>query len=136
VSLPLVLIYTTQKQAIVSSTPELHFGGEAWTLRGMLAYQDLPTSLFGIGNDTPEDSEEELTLEIAELSGTLLGTILGAVRAGVGATVAKSTLLEAEGGGVAEQWDERGLASGIRQQRGGSRNPASPDPFHQRPPRC
>jgi len=54
-------IYTTRKQILTSLGTRLYLSGGALRLVGTVQYIKFPTKFWGIGNDTPEDAEEDYT---------------------------------------------------------------------------
>lgn len=55
------LIYTTRKQILTAFTADVWRKHNARHFSGLLEYNDYPYFFFGIGNDTPDDAEEDYT---------------------------------------------------------------------------
>lgn len=60
-SLTAVALYTTRKQIITALEGELWLGDGRWRVLGNLGFSKFPTKFWGLGNDTPEDAEEDYT---------------------------------------------------------------------------
>jgi hypothetical protein len=113
-SLPFVLIYTTKGQSIVAAIPEIYFGDGAWALRGPLQYANFPSTMYGVGNDTPDEAEEDFTTETGEAEVTLVRRLYSGLKGGLSCYVVKTIILETEPGRVYEEWREMGRAGGAR----------------------
>jgi len=75
-SLTAIALYTTRKQIIAALEGELWLGDGGWRVLGNLGLSKFPTKFWGIGNDTPEDAEEDYT--------PLLFNSLAEVQRGIG----------------------------------------------------
>ncbi len=111
-SLPLLLIYTTKQQANLALAPEIYFDEERWALLSEMVYQNFPSSFFGVGPDTPEDSEEDITTEFFLVDASILRRVYSYVRVGITGYWRRTNVLETEAGGVYELWRNRGRAGG------------------------
>ncbi|NIN12402.1 MAG: BamA/TamA family outer membrane protein [Gemmatimonadales bacterium] len=60
-SLSVIAIYTTRKQIITALAGELWLGDGRWRVLGDLGVTKFPTKFWGVGNDTPEEAEEDYT---------------------------------------------------------------------------
>ena len=93
-------IYTTRKQILTSLGTRLYLSGGALRLSGNVAFTKFPTKFWGIGNDAPENAEEDYT----PLTIAALGEFLREVRRGwfVGARlqVARRELREVSDSGL------------------------------------
>ncbi len=58
-------IYTQRKQFQVSLTPEVYLRNEKYFLSGKFLLEKYPNKFFGIGNETPDSTEEDYTLRTA-----------------------------------------------------------------------
>jgi hypothetical protein len=56
-----VALYTTKSQIIVAARAELFPIGSPYRLLGEIAFVKFPTKFWGIGNDTPDELEEDYT---------------------------------------------------------------------------
>lgn len=54
---------TQKKQLIVALVPELYFRNEAYYLNAWIAYYHYPDKFWGIGNDMPDDAEENYSMD-------------------------------------------------------------------------
>ena len=66
-SVTLSATYTAKDQRIVSLTPDLYLGEARFQLAGELFYREFPDKFFGLGNDSPEELEEDYTSETVHL---------------------------------------------------------------------
>lgn len=60
-SLTAIAVYTSRKQIITLLEGELWLGDGRWRVLGNLGLSKFPTKFWGIGNDTPEEAEEDYT---------------------------------------------------------------------------
>jgi outer membrane protein assembly factor BamA len=59
----LIAVYTVKSQIITTLKSELYLGGTRYRVLGDMGYSRFPTKFWGIGNDTPEEAEEDYTPE-------------------------------------------------------------------------
>ena len=59
--------YSLKKQSVLFLEPEFQFKQGKYSISVPLTYQNWPSSFYGIGNNTEEDSEEEYTTQEVEL---------------------------------------------------------------------
>jgi outer membrane protein assembly factor BamA len=113
-SLSAVVFYTAKGQSLVALAPELYFDDEAWELKVGLTYRNFPDRFYGVGRDTPEDSEEEYTLEGMKVRPWLLRRVVSHLYVGAIFDVEKTNILEVEEGGLLDQRALAGHAGGLR----------------------
>jgi hypothetical protein len=65
-------IYTTRKQILTSLSSRLYLSGGALRLAGSLSFTKFPTKFWGIGNETPDEAEEDYTPITAAFVGEAL----------------------------------------------------------------
>jgi outer membrane protein assembly factor BamA len=66
------VIYTTKKQLIIESKPQIYFMNGAFFLDGLFRYKLFPNSFWGIGNNTPESNLESYNMKTIRFQATLL----------------------------------------------------------------
>lgn len=71
-SLTATVIYTANKQIVGELTTSLFFDNASHWHTGSFYYQKFPNTFYGIGNSTPDSSEEKFTAEIVRLNPSLL----------------------------------------------------------------
>jgi len=87
-------IYTTKNQILTSLGTRLYLSGGALRLAGSVAFTKFPTKFWGIGNDTPEDAEEDYTPLTAAALGEVLREVASGWFAGARLQVARRELRE------------------------------------------
>jgi outer membrane protein assembly factor BamA len=60
-SLSPIFVYTQKKQIVAMVETELFFGEGRYRLNADLGYSKFPNTIWGIGNDTPDELEEDYT---------------------------------------------------------------------------
>jgi len=113
-SLSGVLFYTGKGQSLVALSPELYFQKEAWELKLGLAYRNFPESLYGVGRSTPDDAEEDYTLEGVTLEPWLLRRVASHLYVGAVLDIEKTSVREVEEGGLLDRGLLEGHAGGTR----------------------
>lgn len=106
--------YTEKRQSIVSMAPDLYFNGDNWNLSAEVSYMNFPNTLFGIGNDTPEDSEEDYTLESSSLGVRVLRRTLRSLYLGASYAVERGHILKKESGRLLDNENLPGFNGGLR----------------------
>ncbi|MBD3335615.1 MAG: BamA/TamA family outer membrane protein [Candidatus Eisenbacteria bacterium] len=99
-SLPAFAFYTVKRQTLMVLAPELYLDDELWQIQISLAYQKFPDSFYGIGNETPEDAEEDFTTRSFQVRPVFQRRIWDKLRAGVVYEYKRTTVLETEEGGL------------------------------------
>ena len=64
-SLSPLVVYTTKSQFLVSARLESWFGRDRWRAVADAGFSRFPTKFWGIGNETPDESEDELARLLA-----------------------------------------------------------------------
>lgn len=125
-SLTADIIYTEKKQFVAEISGDQYFLGNRYRLVTDLAYQEYPYKFFGVGNNTPESSEETYTPLTFLLRAVLYGKISTYINIGPvvryenvsiretvpGGVLAAGLLPGSRGGtsmgfGIAANWDSR-----------------------------
>ncbi len=101
-------ILTEKKQAAAIISPEIYVDRQTWRIEATADYQKFPTSIFGIGNDTPESAEETYTLEGGALQASVLRRIRRIIRAGLVVDLKRRSIQGPSAGGLLD----RGLLPG------------------------
>lgn len=60
-SLTAIFVYTTKSQASLTLEGEVYLSGGRNRLRGAVGVSEFPNTFWGVGNDTPDDLEEDYT---------------------------------------------------------------------------
>ncbi|QHL86382.1 BamA/TamA family outer membrane protein [Nibribacter ruber] len=76
-SFPLTFTYTTQKQIIVNANADIWKQHNARHLQAWVGYSIYPYFFYGVGNDTPEEDEEEFTSHIFDTYAQYEQKVLG-----------------------------------------------------------
>jgi hypothetical protein len=113
-SCPVVVYYTSRSQAVFAMEPELYFANQGWKFKTEVAYQRVPDSFWGVGNDTPDEAEEEYTVEEVSFQPRVLRRIHSHLFMGFEFDFKRTALLEVQEGGLLHQRAIVGHAGGIR----------------------
>lgn len=62
-SMKIAATFTQKKQLIVALVPELYFKDESYYLYGSFAFYHYPDKFWGIGNDMPDEAEEDYSMD-------------------------------------------------------------------------
>ena len=125
-SIVAVAFYTLRHQYSVSVAPGLYLRDGLYHARLSGAFEEWPSTFWGVGRDVSDGDEEGFTRRSASLEGTLLRRVRGALRVGpavdlsftgitdveAGGMLDRGTLEESDGGrvaglGLAACWDSR-----------------------------
>jgi len=93
-------IYTTKSQIIAAVQTELYPASGRYRYIGEVSFAKFPTKVWGIGNDTPEDLEEDYTPVSFDLSLEAQRRLRRGWYAGLTARFAYRELKEIEAGGL------------------------------------
>ena len=132
-------IYTTKKQIIALLGAELYLSGDKYRLLGNTGYSKFPSKFWGIGNDTPDELEEDYTPSTVNFAGEFQWRALPGWYVGVAAQAAYRELVEVEedgllaGGLVPGSEDGRIIGAGLLLTRDTRNNTVYPSggSFHQ-----
>lgn len=61
------VVYTQKKQIVTELITDLYWKNEMYNLKSYTGYAKFPNTFYGIGDNTPEDIEENYTSRIARL---------------------------------------------------------------------
>lgn len=113
-----VVFYTSKNQTLTALQPRLYLGSR-WLVQFDLAYRKFPFVTYGLGNDTPEDAEEDYVTEAFETLPAILYRLTPELSLGATYHLRKLAVLEYEDGGfvAANMRDangpDRGWTSGL-----------------------
>lgn len=105
-------IYTQENQIIADISGEFYWKQETYRLDGEIGYSKYPDKFYGIGNDTPEDAEEDLTPRYIYLEVNIQRKVYSQLKLGLGYEFRNSKLLEVEEGGLLDAGNVRGRDGG------------------------
>jgi hypothetical protein len=105
-NIPLSFLYTQNRQYSLTATPDFCFGGGEYRLQSMgIGFSRFPDLFYGIGNNTPNDSEESFTGKAICLGANLQKRIFGDLNIGVQYGFEKGEIIEVEEGGLLAKGD-------------------------------
>ncbi len=109
----LIAVYTVKSQIITLLRGELFLGGTRYRLLGDIGYTKFPTKFWGIGNDTPDDAEENYTRErINVLTTDAQRELTRGWYAGISARAVQRSITEVQEGGLLETGEVPGSQDG------------------------
>ncbi len=112
-----VLIYTQRNQIVALLAAETYWKDEAYRLDGYLGYSKFPDKFYGIGNDTPDEIEEDYTPKYAELRVGAQRRLFSGLYFGLGYELQDIEVTEIDPDGLLAEGSitgsEGGLSSGI-----------------------
>jgi len=106
------VIYTQKNQIMADISGQLYWKRETYRLDGELGYSKYPDKFYGIGNDTPEDAEEDLTPRYINLRVNVQRRVYSELNLGLGYEFQHSKLLEVEEGGLLDAGSVSGSDGG------------------------
>ena len=95
-------VYTTKNQFLVSARLESWLGRDRWRAVADAGFSRFPTKFWGIGNDSPDEAEEDYTPRTVRGLVGLERRVAGALYAGITASALVRDLVEVEEGGSLE----------------------------------
>ncbi|MBC8423656.1 BamA/TamA family outer membrane protein [bacterium] len=95
-----IFIYTAKKQTLLYLNGEIYLDEERWRLDVSLGYTRFPDTFWGVGNDAPDDAEEDFTPKRKLASLELRRRVASALYVGGRFEYARRTMLESEAGGL------------------------------------
>lgn len=95
-----LLIFTTKKQVITKVAFDTWLSEERHRVGGEVGFWYFPNKYWGVGNDTPEDNEEDYTPEEVKFKLNAQTRVYGSLNAGVAFEWEHRSLKEIEDGGV------------------------------------
>ncbi len=96
-----MVLFTTRSQFIATFGANYYWDGERQQVTGGVAYRNFPDEFFGLGNETPSESET-YSDEGAGVGLDYLFRVAARLRVGVGLSYAASSITETHGGDVLE----------------------------------
>ena len=119
-SLAPIAIYTTKKQVILAVWSEMYLSRDRWRISSELSYSNFPTSFWGLGNEAPDDAEEDYTPRTFTLRAWPQKRIASGWYAGFALTLIDRKLTEVEPDGLLESGAVPGTKDGTILGLGGS----------------
>ncbi|MGB2696437.1 MAG: BamA/TamA family outer membrane protein [Candidatus Zixiibacteriota bacterium] len=107
------LIYTQNKQIMAELSTYLYWKDEAYYSQGYIGYVKFPDKFYGIGNNTPEDDEEDYTRRFTRMHISFQKRVLPGFYLGIQYELIHSKLIGVEKGGLLEKGDIFGSDCGI-----------------------
>ena len=95
-----VLFYTTEKQFSISAQFDSWFDGNRWRILADVGFSRFPAKFWGIGNDTPDEAEEDYTPRSGWARGRVEHRIIGSLYGGVRLSALARSLIETEDDGA------------------------------------
>lgn len=99
-SLSPLLVYTSRGQFLVSARLESWFGRNRWRAVADAGFSRFPTKFWGIGNETPDEAEEDYTPRTVRGLAGLERRVAGSLYAGITASALARDLVEVEEDGA------------------------------------
>jgi outer membrane protein assembly factor BamA len=107
-----LLVYTTNKQVIALIAGEVYASKEQYRFEFEGGYTLFPTSLWGIGNDTPDDAEEDYTPRRVSLALRAQRQVFPGWYVGLNMPMGYRSLEETDSSGAIESGSIPGAADG------------------------
>jgi len=95
-----LLFYTSKKQFSISAQFDSWFDRSRWRILADVGFSRFPAKYWGVGNDTPDEAEEDYTPRSAWARGRVEHRIVGSLYGGVRLSVLARTLVETAEDGV------------------------------------
>jgi outer membrane protein assembly factor BamA len=95
-----LLFYTSKKQFSISAQFDSWFDRNRWRILADVGFSRFPAKYWGIGNDTPDEAEEDYTPRSAWARGRVEHRIVGSLYGGVRLSILARTLVETGEDGV------------------------------------
>lgn len=99
-SLALIGIYTTKNQVEIGFSSDMYFDADRWRVSLGAGYSKFPNKFWGIGNDTPDEAEEDYTPISVRLLTWPQKRIAEGWFAGFGAALVSRKISDVEDGGM------------------------------------
>lgn len=112
-SLQMLAAYSLNNQFLAGLGPSLYLDGEAWHLTGNFAGVWFPTTIYPLGNDTPDDSSEDSETRAFEAKIGATRAVFRDLRVGGLVLVQHLEFTEAEAGGLIDTGAVPGSAGGF-----------------------
>ncbi|UCG88973.1 MAG: BamA/TamA family outer membrane protein [Gemmatimonadota bacterium] len=107
-----VLVYTTNKQVIALFAGDVYASRERYRFELEAGYTLFPTSFWGIGNDTPDDAEEDYTPRTISLALQAQRQVFSGWYVGLSVLTGYRALVEADSNGLIESGSVPGVEDG------------------------
>ncbi len=104
--------YTLRSQYNLAVSPSLYLRGGRYLLRFSAAFNEWPSTFWGVGTDVSDDEEEDFTRRTVSLEAAFLRRLWGPLRAGPAVDLSFTTISEVEPGGFLDRQAFRGSRGG------------------------
>ncbi len=111
-SLGAVAIYTEKNQTNLIVSPDVYLAHGAWRIAGDVGYSKFPSTVYGIGRDTPEEAGEDYTAETGGLSGRVLRRTAASLSVGLNLACQHGAIVRREPGGLVDRRKADGREDG------------------------
>lgn len=105
-------VYTEKNQVIASLSPERYLAGGRWKLALNATYRKFPSTLYGLGPDTPEQAAEDYTPESGDVEGLVQRRVGAHLLAGLFGAGHHTAIVEREAGGIVDRRADAGREEG------------------------
>lgn len=93
-------IYTTQKQFILESRPQIYFNAGDLFVDGLFRYRIFPNSFWGIGGNTPNSNREHYNMKTVQVKAAFLKRLPPSLNFGFEYNFENHDILDTEEGGL------------------------------------
>jgi len=111
-SLGALAIYTEKHQTNLIVSPDVYLAHGAWRIAGDVGYTKFPSTIYGIGRNTPEEAGEDYTAESGSLSGRLLHRPVAGLSVGLNLACEHTAIVRGEPGGIVDRRKADGREDG------------------------
>ncbi len=111
------IIFTQNKQLILELNSEIYWKDEKYFSQGYIGYIKFPDKFYGIGNDTPEENEEDFTPKFTRFKASFLYRFFPSVYGGISYELENYKIIKLTEGGMLTSGEilgsEGGTTAGI-----------------------
>jgi len=107
------ITYTQNHQIMSEINTDIYSKNETYNLNSRIAYVKFPNKFYGIGNNTPEDAEEDFTSKTFSLKLNILKKMYSALRIGFQYEFEQNRIIRVERNGLLAQGDILGSQGGM-----------------------
>lgn len=109
-----VIFYTAKGQSLLALAPEFYFAQEAWELKLGFSYRNFPDRIFGVGRDTPDEAQEDYTIEGMRIEPWILRRVATHLYMGMLFDLQQTHIRDADEGGLLARGLLEGHEGGVR----------------------